>query len=135
MPYKNEDSHLVDIFIKNLILEMSFQMKMASPEDFAILFKKGKSVENGILEKGSIKHYISSSSTSEPNHNAKPKLWSKNKGITHNGVTNVKSVQNIQGGNNNNSNYHHQNNNNPKCDTQNQNQNRNQNNQPPHNPT
>ena len=56
MPYKIEDSHLVDIFIKNLIPEMSFHMKMASPKDFATLVKKGKNIENGLLEKGTIKN-------------------------------------------------------------------------------
>lgn len=119
MPYKIEDSHLVDIFIKKLILEISFQMKMASLEDFVALVKKGKKNENGLLEKGSIKHYSSSASTSETNHNGKPKFWSKNKGITHDGVIDVKSVQNLQGGNNNNNNYRHQNNNNLNHDTQN----------------
>ena len=40
---------------------MSFYMKMDSPEDFATLVKKGKNIENGLLEKGTIKHYSSSS--------------------------------------------------------------------------
>ena len=92
MPYKIKDSHLVDIFIKNLIPEMSFHMKMANPEDFATLVYKGKNIENGLLNKGSIKHYSSSSSSNDMNNNRKPKFWSKNKGVTHNGVTDVKSV-------------------------------------------
>ena len=99
MPYKIEDSHLVDIFIKNLILEMSFHIKMASLEDFSTLVKKGKNIENGLLDKGTIKNYSSSSSHNDTNNNIKPKFWSKNRGVTHDGVTNVK---NIQGGNNNN---------------------------------
>ena len=64
----------MDIFIKNLIPEMSFHMKLASPEDFATLVKKGKNIENGILEKGAIKHYNSSSSHNESNNNGKPKF-------------------------------------------------------------
>ena len=59
MPYKIEDSYLVDIFIRNLIPEMSFHLKMASPEVFATLVRKGKNIENVLLEKGSIKHYTS----------------------------------------------------------------------------
>ena len=119
MPYKIEDSHLVDIFIKNFIPEMSFHMKMASPEDFATLVKKGKNIENELLDKGSIKHYSSSSSNNDTNNNRKPKFWSKNKGVSHDGVIDVKSVQKHQGGNNNN-NYHNQNNNNSNHDNQNQ---------------
>lgn len=57
------------------------------------------------------------------NNNSKPKFWSKNKGVIHDGVTDVTSVQNLQGGNNNNNNYHNQNNKNSNCDNQNQNQN------------
>ena len=74
MPYKIQDSYLVDIFIKNLIPEMSFHTKMASPEDFATLVKKGKNIKNGLLEKGTIKHYSSSSSHNESNKNGKPKF-------------------------------------------------------------
>ena len=81
-------------------------MKMASPEDFSTLVKKGKNIENGLLEKGAIKHYNSSSSHNESNKNGKPKFWSKNKGVTHDSVTDVK---NLQGGNNNN--YRNQNSN------------------------
>ena len=99
MPYKIEDSHLVDMFIKNLIPKMSFHLKIASPEDFATLVKKGKNIESGLLEKGSIKYYNSSSSHNESNNNSNPKFWPKNKGVTHDGVTDVK---NLQGGNNNN---------------------------------
>lgn len=79
MPYKIEDSHLVDIFTKNLIPEMSFHMKMASPEDFATVVKKGKNIENGLLEKGAIKHYNSSSSHNEVKNNSKPKFCPKTK--------------------------------------------------------
>ena len=79
---------------------------MASPEDFATLVKKGKNIENGLLEKGAIKHYNSSSPHNESSNNSKPKFWSKHKGVTCNGVTDIKSVQNFQGGNNNNNNYH-----------------------------
>ena len=71
MPYKIEDSHLVNIFIKNLIPEMSFHMKMASFKDFATLVKKGK---NKLLEKGTIKHYSPSSSHNDTNNNSKPKF-------------------------------------------------------------
>ncbi len=92
MPYKIEDSNLVDIFIKNLILEMSFHVKMASPKDFVTLVKKGKNIKNGLLDKGSIKHYSSSPSNNDTNNNRKPKFWSKTKGVIHNGVTDVKSV-------------------------------------------
>ena len=76
-------------------------MKLDSPKNFSTLFKKGKNIENGLLEKGIIKHYNSSSSHNESNNNGKPKFWSKNKGVTHDGVTDVKI---LQGGNNNNSN-------------------------------
>ena len=92
---------------------MSFHMKMASPEDFSTLVKKGKNIENGLLKKGSIKHYNSSSSHNESNNNGKPKFWSKNKGVTHDGVTDVK---NLQGGNNNH--YRDRNNNNSNHDNQ-----------------
>lgn len=102
MPYKIEDSHLMDIFIKKLIPEMSFHMKLASSEDFPRLVKKGKNNENGLLDKGAIKHYSSSSSNNDTNNNRKPKFWSNIKGVMHDGVTNVKSIQNLQGGNNNN---------------------------------
>jgi len=95
MPYKIEDSHLMDIFIKNLIAEMSFHMKMASLEDFSTLVKKGKNIENDLLDKGAIKHNSSSSSNNDTNNNRKPKFWSKNKGVMHDGVTNVKSIQNL----------------------------------------
>ena len=97
---------------------MSFHLKMASPEDFATLVKKGKNIESGLLEKGSIKHYNSSSSHNESN---KPKFWSKNKGVTHDGVTNVK---NLQGGNKNN--YRNRKNNNSNHDNQGNQQSRNQ---------
>ena len=73
MPYKIEDSHLVDMFIKNLIPEMSFHLKMASPEDFPTLIKKGKNIESGLLEKGTIKHYSSSSSHNESNNDNTPR--------------------------------------------------------------
>ena len=92
---------------------MSFHMKMASPEDFSTLVKKGKNIENGLLEKGTIKHYNSSSSNNESNSNSKPKFWSKNKGVTHDGVTDVKDLQ--EG---NNKNYRNQNNNNSNHDNQ-----------------
>ncbi len=121
MPYKIEDSHLVDIFITNLIPKMSFHMKMANPKKFSTLVKKGKNIENGLLEKGIIKHYNSSSSNNESNNNRKPKFWSKNKGVTHDGVTDVK---NLQGGNNNN--YRNRNNNNSNYDNQINQQSRNQ---------
>ena len=94
---------------------MDFHMKMANPEDFSTLVKKGKNIENGLLDKGTIKHYNSSSSHNDTNNNRKPKFWSKNKGVTHDGVTNVKSLQNLQGGNNNN-NYHNRNNDNSNHD-------------------
>jgi hypothetical protein len=93
MPYKIDK----DIFIKNLIPEMSFQMKMASPKDFSTLVKKGKNIENGLLGKGPIEHYSSSSSNNDTSNNRKPKFWSKKKGVTHDGVTDVKSVQKLQG--------------------------------------
>lgn len=94
---------------------MSFHMKMASPEDFSTLVKKGKNIENGLLDKGTIKHYNSSSSHNDTKNNSKPKFWSKNKGVTHDGVTDVKSVQNLQGGKNN-KNYHNLNKNNSNHD-------------------
>ena len=97
-------------------------MRMASPEDFATLVKKGKNIENGLLEKGTIKNYNSSSSHNESNNNGKPKFWSKNKGVTHDGVSDVK---NLQGGNNNN-NYHNRNNNNSNHDNQGNQQSHNQ---------
>ena len=78
---------------------MSFHMKMAIPVDFSTLVKKGNNIENGLLEKCTIKHYSSSSSHNDTDNNSKPKFWSKNKGVTHDGVIDVK---NIQGGNNNN---------------------------------
>ena len=53
---------------------MSFHMKMASPKDFATLVKKGKNIENRLLEKGAIKHYSSSSSHNDTKKNIKPKL-------------------------------------------------------------
>ena len=92
MPYKIEDSHLVDIFIKNFISKMSFYMKMVSPKDFSTLVKKGKNIENGLFEKGTIKHYSSSSSHNDTNNNIKQNFWSNNKGVTHYGVTNVKNL-------------------------------------------
>ena len=82
---------------------------MASPKEFSRFVKKGKSIENGHLDKGSIKHYSSSSSNNDTNNNRKPKFWFKNEGVTHDGVTNVKSVQNLQGGNNNNNNNNYRN--------------------------
>ena len=72
-------------------------MKMASPEDFATLVKKGKNIENGLLDKGSFKHYSSSSSNNDTNNNRKPKFWSKKKGFMDDGITDVKSVQNLHG--------------------------------------
>ena len=98
---------------------MSSHVKIASPKDFSTLVKKGKNIENGLLGKGVIKHYSSSSSHDDIKNNRKPKFWSKNKGIMHDGVTDVKSVQNLQGGNNNN-NYHNWNNTNLNHENQNQ---------------
>ena len=109
------------VFIKNLIPWMSFHMKMASLEDFSTLVKKGKNIENGLLEKGSIKHYNSSSSHNESSNNSKPKFWSKNKHVTHDRVTDVK---NLQGGNNNN--YRNRNNNYSNHDNQGNQQSHNQ---------
>ena len=96
-------------------------MKMASPEDFSTLVKKGKNIKNGLLEKGTIKHYSSSPLHNEPKNNGKPKFWSKNKGVTHDSVTDVK---NLQGGNN--KNYRNRNNNNSNHDNQGNQQSRNQ---------
>ncbi len=53
---------------------------------------------------------VAKSSNNDTKNNRKPKFWSKKKGVTHDGVTNVKNVQNLQGGNNNN--YRNRNNNN-----------------------
>ena len=96
---------------------MSFHMNMDSPKYFSTLVKKGKNIENGLLEKGTIKNYSSSSSHNDTNNNSKPKFWSKNKGAMHDGVTDVKNVQNLQGGKNN-KNYRNQNNNNSNHDNQ-----------------
>ena len=65
------------------------------------------------MEKGTIKHYNSSSLHNEPNNNGEPKFWSKNKGVIYDGVTHIK---NLQGGNNNN--YCNRNNNNSNHDNQ-----------------
>ena len=76
MPYKIEHAHLVDIFIKNLIPKMSFHMKMANLEGFAVIFKKGKNIESGLLDKGAIKHYNPSSSSKNDSNQSlyKPKF-------------------------------------------------------------
>lgn len=64
-----------------MILEISFQMKMASPKDSATLVNKGKNIENGLLDEGFIKHYSSSSSNNDTNKSSKPNFWFKNKGL------------------------------------------------------
>lgn len=71
MPWKILDSHLINIFTKNLVIEMSFQMKMVAPDLFETLIKKGKSIKDGPLMKQVIKHYPSNSSN---NTNDKPKF-------------------------------------------------------------
>src|SRR5271156_6136652 len=101
---------------------MSFQMKMASPDTFEALVKKGKYIEDGLLQRGTIKHYT-------PSNNDKPKFWSKNKGVVNDGVTDAKHVQNVQASNNTNPNNRGNNQNQNQYRNNNNNQNQNQPNQ------
>lgn len=51
------DQEKMDIFIDNLISEMSYQLRMQCPSSFPKMIENGLKIENAMVKKGELKLY------------------------------------------------------------------------------
>lgn len=59
-PRDVSDQEKMDIFIDNLINEMSYRLKMQCPPSFAKMIENGLKIEDVMVKKGEIKLYNNS---------------------------------------------------------------------------
>lgn len=85
----------VDIFIKNLIPQVKYPVQMKCLNTFKEITKKGLKCENGLVEKGILKHQKDKGPTNNSS-NEKPKFQSKNNNVTSDGVVDAYVVNKAQ---------------------------------------
>lgn len=98
-PYHILDKQLIDLFCRNVIKEISKELRFKKFDEFEELIEMGCQVEQALIDYGILKinyekTYKESSSSS--NHNKKTPVWAQNKNIVNDGVVDTKTTKSSQ---------------------------------------
>lgn len=82
-PRSISEEEKIEMFIDNLVDDMNYRLDLQCPSTFEQVIEKGLKIEEALIKRGTIKHFIegSNNNNSSNNNNKKPKFWQKNKNI------------------------------------------------------
>lgn len=84
----------VKLCIENLVPDLMYELKIKSPSTISKLMKKGASIEDALIRKGILG--TNKDNTNTNSSNDKPKIFSKNKNVTNDGIVDAHIISTAQ---------------------------------------